>query len=123
MILSGCETCYEAAIDSCAETINLDAGLEPSSDYIVTIKDKFNSLFKLAVTSGVDGKVDIDTTELPAGLLNPFAGTFILTVQLDDGCTDTGLTFCDAQYSCVAITVNDVVQGDRVANIPCCVTT
>jgi hypothetical protein len=123
MILSGCDTCYEAKIDSCAETIMLDAGLEPSTDYIVIIKDKFNSTFKLAVTSGVDGKLEFNTSALPVGLLNPFAGAFTLTVQLAEECTDTELTLCETQYTCVAITVNDVVQGDRLANIPCCATT
>jgi hypothetical protein len=101
-----CSNFYEVEIPSCTEEIILLSQLA-DDDYVLKITDKFNKAFYIDFSS-VSGLATIDLTDLPAGLLTPYAGNFILEVFQDQE-TDQSevLTICDVDYGGVMLTLQN----------------
>lgn len=82
-----CTCCFDDFLVKCEETINVYAKLEVTTEYYWVITDKFNRQYQGQFTTDVDGFWTIPITDLPAGLLTEFSGSFKLEVFNDpNGC-------------------------------------
>lgn len=109
-LLQDCEGCYPISLPECAETITVNAGLEPNTKYYVQLINRFGQIFEADFTTDAKGQVPIDTTQYPAGLFSHTAGTFKLSIfknPVQNAIPET-LTLCDVEHTCVAITFTQV---------------
>lgn len=101
-----CSNFFEVDVPLCTEEIILLSELA-DGDYVLKITDKFNKAFYIDITAA-SGEATIDLTELPEGLLTPYAGNFILEVFPDqESSTVETLTICDVDYGGVMITLQN----------------
>lgn len=111
-----CLPCFKDYISCGNEILQVNGSLEQSTSYIWNIENK-GAKYSGEVTTDTSGKFTIDVTELPEGLLNPYAGTFELTVKANDayGCSNqtwNDSAYCDP-YDCI---IFEVVNGTEVKN-------
>lgn len=110
-----CNCCFNDYISNCASEIIINAGLTPGTEYTVEIKDKFDNLYNQNVTTGVDGELTIDITQLPDGLFTQYSGDFTITVF--DGCDTVTLTLNETEYTCIDFSVKK--SNTEKNQIPC----
>lgn len=111
-----CLPCFKDWISCGNETLQINGNLSAATAYIWYIENK-GAKYSGEVTTDENGQFTIDVSELPEGLLNPYAGTFELTVKVNDayGCasqTWNDSAYCDS-YDCI---VFEVVNGTAVKN-------
>jgi hypothetical protein len=107
-----CSNCFEVDLKQCPSTIELMAGLTATTDYFWVIQ-KNSRIYQKKVTTASDGKLVIDTTDLPAGLLNAYAGAFILEIR--DGSNYPTIITLTGGYTCIVMRFVDV-EGDPGVN-------
>lgn len=78
--MSCCSNVFTDFISNCQNAIEVNAVLDPLTEYKWVITDKFNKEYSGEVTTDADGHFRIPVSELPAGLLTNFSGTFKLEV-------------------------------------------
>lgn len=111
-----CTTCFKDWI-SCGNTVLLVAAiLEADTAYIWVLENK-GAKYSGEVTTNADGMFTITVADLPDALLNPYAGTFTLTVLANDAyqCSTevwNDSAYCDS-YTCIEF---EVVNGTAVKN-------
>ena len=111
-----CLPCYKDWI-SCGNTVILVTGtLEAGESYKWVLENK-GAKYSGDVTTDGNGNFTILVSELPNGLLNPYAGMFELTVVADDAyqCNSevwNDSAYCDS-YTCIEF---DVRNGEHVKN-------
>lgn len=115
--MAECTRCYSDYISCGNDVLSVVSALEPNANYIWVITTSQGAKYSGAVTTDAQGHFEIDVTTLPEGLLNPYAGLFVLTVVAADAyqCnTETwnDLEGCDS-YTCIEF---DVVNGDQIKN-------
>lgn len=110
-----CTPCFSDWISCGIETIIVAATLAAETDYKWVLTNK-ESKYSGTATTDVDGKFTIPVADLPAGLLNPYAGEFILEVfTADDYCiraTWNDSAYC-TPYDCINF---DVRNGGNAKN-------
>jgi hypothetical protein len=106
-----CSSCFEVFLKQCPATIEVTAGLTPSTDYFWVIQ-RNNRVYQKKVTTDGTGKLVIDTTDLPDGLLNAYAGSF--TLQIRDGANYPNVVTLNT-YTCILMTFTDT-EGDAGTN-------
>lgn len=76
---------YCAQVNGCiGNELILKVGLAAAGAYDVYFEDHFGNLFMVPVTADVSGSLVVDTTLLPAGMLNPVSeNMFILITDVD----------------------------------------
>ena len=85
--MNQCINCFTDYIVKCQDHIQVNAKLEPTTEYIWVIIDKFSRQYRGAFTTDAEGFWQIPITDLPAGLLTEFSGEFTLQVfTSDDAC-------------------------------------
>jgi hypothetical protein len=102
---------------SCGNTELFVAGtLAADSAYIWQIENK-GAIYQGQATTDANGNFTIPVSELPNGLLNPYAGAFTLTVMADDAYQCNSSTWNDSAY-CTAFDciIFEVVNGTAVKN-------
>lgn len=107
--MSVCQACAEYSIKSCSSTIELKAGLSPNTEYYWLITNPKNKVYQRRATTDDTGKLTIDATVFPAGLLNPYAGMFEL--QIRDGSdylTVVPMTLQGASFDCIKFSFQDI---------------
>ncbi len=70
-----CETFYDYVVQ-CGTTLQVNALLEPATQYKWVIKNRFDKEYEGFVTSDGNGFLDIPVASLPDGLLNQYGGDF-----------------------------------------------
>jgi hypothetical protein len=115
--MAECTRCYSDYISCGNETLTVVSALEANAAYIWVITTSQGAKYSGAVTTDANGMFDIDVTTLPEGLLNPYAGNFVLTVVAADAyqCNTEAwndLEGCDS-YTCIEF---DVRNGDQIKN-------
>lgn len=112
-----CDKCFKDWI-SCGNTEIFIKGILPglSVDYTWYLKNK-GAVYTAGFTTDNDGHFTIPVSELPDGLLNPYAGLFQLTVNLaGTTCTPDELwndsAYCEP-YDCIEF---EVINGTGVKN-------
>lgn len=75
-----CNSPFSDYISNCQTALIVNAHLTPTTNYIALIKDKFDKVYSVAITTDISGNFQIPIADLPDGLLNNFAGTFVLSV-------------------------------------------
>lgn len=111
-----CVPCYKDYISCGNETLAVNGTLTPDAVYIWIIENK-GAKYSGEATTDENGNFTINISDLPEGLLNPYAGMFTLTVVANDAYRcNTGTwndsAYCDA-YDCINF---EVVNGTDVKN-------
>lgn len=112
-----CTTCYTDYISCGNETIEVTATLVENAAYIWVLTHPSGAKYSGNVTTDANGNFSIDVTTLPEGLLNPYAGVFVLQVVADDAYQCNSSTWNDSAYCTAYDCINfEVVNGDHVKN-------
>lgn len=114
-----CLPCFKDYISCGNETIAVVGNLTPATLYTWVLTNKGAKYSGEVTTDDEDGTFIINTSLLPDGLLNPYAGTFELQVFLGEGAgaicnpgTWNDSAYCDP-YDCI---IFEVVNGTEVKN-------
>lgn len=94
-----CCACFKDYLAMCPEEIQVNAQLQPTTNYTWVITDKFDRQYSGTITTDEDGFWSIPVDELPAGLLTEHSGSFTLTV-LDQACKPIKFKIAQ-EYTCI----------------------
>jgi hypothetical protein len=112
-----CSNCFEVALRACPSTLELTAGLTPDTEYYWVIR-KNNRVYQAKATTDGDGKLVIDCSTLPAGLLNSYAGFFTLEIRLgSDYLSIVNLTINAVEYPCILMSFMEVEGEAGINNV------
>lgn len=78
--MSNCSTCFEDYLSNCEDHIQVNALLEPATEYKWVITDRLNNQYEGLATTESDGFFAISLADLPDGFINKFAGQFKLEI-------------------------------------------
>lgn len=106
-----CSNCFEVFLKQCPATIEVLGGLTPATDYYWVIQ-RNSRIYQKKVTTDIAGKLVIDVTDLPDGLLNAYAGSFFLEIR--EGANYLNVVTLNT-YTCILMTFVDV-EGDAGTN-------
>lgn len=96
--------CYELILRACSATIVIKAGLTPSTSYYWLLTTRTGKIYQRQAATDGDGKLTIDCSLLPKGLLTPYAGFFTLEVRKgDDYLQKADLLIGGKTYPCVQL--------------------
>lgn len=114
-----CQSCFEANVAECPDSISVIGQLNAATNYSVVITDKFGERFIQTVTTDSGGSFIIDVSQIPPGTFNRHAGNFTIEVfeALTD-CEPQSLTFCcdgvDKDYKCIVMSFYQSEGGGEV---------
>lgn len=111
-----CLPCFKDWISCGNEQLFITGTLAVSTAYKWILGNK-EAVYSGEVTTNENGNFVIPVSELPNGLLNPYAGTFELSVVANDAyqCSTeiwNNSAYCDS-YDCILF---EVVNGSAVKN-------
>jgi hypothetical protein len=103
-----CGCCFDDLICACIPAdgnVKINTEVDPYKEYFYRLTDKFNNVYEGAADVNPDGTLLIPINDLPAGLLNPFAGSFNLEIFYDaNGCERVPLLLA-RRYDCISFSV------------------
>lgn len=112
-----CTTCFTDYISCGLETINVTGTLTADAAYKWILTHPSGAKYSGDVTTDANGNFHITVADLPDGLLNPYAGVFVLNVVADDAYQCNSETWNDSAYCDSYTCINfEVVNGDHVKN-------
>ncbi len=117
-----CTQCYKDWISCGNTTLNVTGTLEPDTAYIWTLENK-GAKYQGEVTTDANGNFTFPVSELPDGLLNPYAGSFVLSVVANDAYQCASATwndgaYCDS-YDCIEFEVVNGTAEKNTLGCPC----
>lgn len=98
-----CHNCFTDYLSNCGTTLTINTILHSTANYKWVITDKFDQKYSGDVISNADGGIVIQTSELPDGFLNNYAGDFKLEIQ-DATCKPIKFLIA-SEYDCIGFTV------------------
>lgn len=111
-----CLPCFKDYISCGNETIIVVGVLPAGVSYKWVLTNK-GAKYSGEVTTSTTGSFTINVSDLPEGLLNPYAGAFELTLVANDAYQCNPITWNDSAYcdpyDCILF---EVVNGDHVKN-------
>lgn len=109
-----CVTCYKDWISCGEDAIAVNGNIVATTDLTWVLTSPSGAKYSGEATTDEDGHFTIDTTTLPEGLLNPYAGIFTLEIQTGDcePLTWNDSAYCDS-YSCIEF---EVKNGNQIKN-------
>jgi hypothetical protein len=112
-------SCYESIIRSCSSAITLIAGLTATTSYYWLLTAPSGKIYQRQAITDAEGKLLIDTSFLPDGLLNSNAGYFNLEIRSGvNYLTKVDLTLGGNTYSCVLIKFENIdAEPDNLYNV------
>lgn len=115
-----CEKCYTDYISCGVDGIYVQGTLLPETDYTWILTTPMGAKYHGTVTTDADGFFVIDTSLMPNGMLNPYAGNFTLEVQTGTCSPGTwnDSAYCTA-YTCIDFDVKNGDQGKNTLGCPC----
>jgi ABC-type branched-subunit amino acid transport system permease subunit len=97
--------------------LELTAGLTPDTEYYWVIQ-KNNRIYQAKATTDGTGKLVIDCSTLPAGLLNAYAGFFTLEIRSgSDYLSIVNLTINTVAYTCILMSFVEVEGEAGINNV------
>jgi len=98
-----CEIIKKFTVPACADSITIDAGLQPGKNVFWQITHlRTKNLYQKQATVDDGGKLTIALSDLPSGLINQYAGTFELRIRNADDYRETiAQTYNDIMYESV----------------------
>lgn len=99
-----CETCFTDYICACGESVVINTRLTPGVTYYWQVEDKFDKIYAGSVQAESDGRLIIPVSELPAGLFNEYAGSFILSFSDSVSCGNIAIPLAK-NYNCIRLEV------------------
>lgn len=111
----GCVNIREFNLPACPESIKIDLGLEPNTDYVIVIKDKFDSNIRFTDQSDDEGVITMTINNRE--IFNPFAGIFELQI-FKDGCL-VMLDVCGIEANQINLTFSEFTGEVPDAMIKC----
>jgi hypothetical protein len=112
-----CSNCFEVYLQQCPATIELTAGLTADTEYYWVIQ-KNNRIYQAKATTDTDGKLIIDCSNLPAGLLNAYAGSFKLEIREGANYLNVvPLTIDTVAYTCILMSFVEVDGEAGINNV------
>lgn len=120
--MADCIPCYKDFISCGVDTLHVIGRLAASTAYTWTITNK-GAKYSGTITTDTAGAFTIDVTDLPAALLNPYAGSFVLTVKgmgaYDcDNATWNDSAYCEP-YNCIDFEVLNGTFTKNTLGCPC----
>lgn len=116
----GCTPCYADWISCGVDGIVVYGTLLPETEYtwILTTPQEFK--YQGDITTDADGYFVIDTSTLPGGLFNPYAGVFTLEVQTSNcnPATWNDSAYCDP-YDCISFEAKNGNAEKNTLGCPC----
>lgn len=101
MPLTQCESCYVMTVQTCSDSIMLNVGLTPSTDYVIFVKDKFDTYYQQSQTSNVSGNLELNLVSIDLAF-TPYGGSYEVTVGTSDDFNSTEtLIIQGGNYSCI----------------------
>lgn len=115
-----CDTCFTDYICACGESVVINTRLTPGVTYYWRVEDKFEKIYAGAVVAESDGRLIIPVSELPAGLLNEYAGSFVLSFSDEVSCGTIAIPLAK-NYDCIRLEVKGGTHTkDTVGcDVPC----
>lgn len=117
-----CIPCYKDWIACGVDELFIAGILAPNSPYIWTIENK-EAKYQGEATTDENGNFTIPVTDLPAAILNPYAGTFTLTVVANDAYQCNSSTWNDSAYCnpypCIVFEVRNGTSTKNTLGCPC----
>lgn len=111
-----CNPCYNDFISCGLTTLNVIGRLVANAPYTWTITNK-DRKYSGSITTNTAGGFTIPVSEFPEGLLNPYAGSFVLSVKNTDAYDCNGSTWNNSAYctpyDCIEF---EVLTGTFVKN-------
>lgn len=111
-----CLPCFKDWISCGNESLSIVGTLLPATAYNWILENK-GAVYSGEATTDANGYFTIPVSELPDGLLNPYAGTFQLTINANDAYQCNSSTWNDSAYctpyDCILF---EVVNGTAVKN-------
>ena len=103
-LLENCDTCYLATLSELPASLIINGALQPSTNYILKVTDKFGNKFSAPAT-GTDGSGNLTVAipvNFPINWLNHNAGKFLLEVsKTAQPWQPETLTFGANTYTCI----------------------
>lgn len=98
-----CRTAYYTTLPNCTDSIVVDIGLTPDTEYYYRLHTPARKVYQQIFTTGNSGQFSIDTSVLPTELLNPWIGDFIFEIFQGDNCAKEKFTICDIEYDTIVM--------------------
>lgn len=120
---SCCSCCFESPIGSCIPAdgyLTINTQLDPAQTYWYHFTDKFQNEYSGELSPESDGTLKIPIAQLPDGLLNQYAGDFMLSITADEQGCDTVPLLLAAKYDCIQLSVTG---KNSKSNIGCSIPT
>lgn len=109
--MENCNNCFCDYLVQCTAEINVFAQLAPAQQFTWIVTDKFEHEYSGTFITDAQGFWSIPVEDLPAGLLTPFSGSFLLQV-IDDSCKPIKFKIAQ-EYDCITF---EVKGGSREKN-------
>lgn len=107
MSINRCDLCYNVKVLSCTDTIEINAGLTPSTQYTVFLEDNHSNIYTRTLTTDGSGAFTLTVSDFPDGMFNAYSGSYEVSVSTS-ATEDTSeeLTIEGSSYYCILLTFN-----------------
>lgn len=100
-----CETCHELFFADCTD-ISIPSMLAANTVYTAHITDKFGNHYKKTITTNGIGNFTLNSTGLPSGFFNKWAGDIEVKITLLPNSTDyVDIPVGGSNKKCIIITI------------------
>lgn len=101
-----CNCCFTDFLAKCEDNIIINTTLPGAyTSYKFVITDKFDNKYEGPITFSVGGGLEIQVTDLPAGLLTQYSGSFKLEIYDEDTCKPVNFKMT-GEYDCIGFDIN-----------------
>lgn len=103
-----CNTCFEDWICKCVYgSIFINTRLTPGNVYYWRVTDNFSNKYSGSAVASESGTLEIDTTLLPDGMINQFAGGLMIQIFEELSCAPIRIPLTK-MYDCISL---DILGG------------
>jgi hypothetical protein len=111
MSINRCDLCYEYLLDACQDSYYLNLNLDEDGTVMVVTEDNHGHIYTTTQTPDENGGVTLTASNFPAGMFNPYSGSYTLTVNIDgefDGTPIEMMPNGEGPYECIKLIFKDV---------------
>ena len=119
MALINCGNAYTQSIPGCIETIVLDLGLIPDTDYTIQFNFQNESILERYYTTDVDGKITLTKNADLEGFWNEGDGPVLFNIYATDSCDAQVVTICEVEYTDLILDFKFINTETTEVEFPC----
>lgn len=108
---NNCNCCFTDFVVKCETHIRVNSKLDPETEYIWVITDKFGRQYQGEFLTNNDGGFSIPVAELPAGMLTEYSGEFKIEVFVNEESCSPVKFLMQQEVDCINFSVH---AGTRV---------